>query len=62
MDGQIGFTSVVYTNLWAMANASLLLLQKLKAVTGPKINPRGNQIKKLKCFTQQPESLEGGME
>lgn len=33
-----------------MASASLLLLQKLRAVKGPKINPRGNQIKKQKYF------------
>jgi len=36
--------------------------RKLKAVAGPKINPRGNQIKKQKGFTWQPEGLEGWME
>lgn len=45
-----------------MANAGLLLLQKLNAVAGPKINSRVNQTKKQKYFMEQPEGLEGGVE
>lgn len=53
---------LLFINLWAMENASLPLFQMPKAVTGPKINPGGNQIMKQQCFTQQLEGVEGGME